>query len=109
MLDSYVDMAEDAANADHSYIAQYQSLEIATHRLYHLIRRATHVARDLPNGAKHTVITAGMVALYLSKDSARTRATHTTACTLLDAGGLLARLLLPVLRAWRTVYGQRAA
>jgi tetraprenyl-beta-curcumene synthase len=109
MLDSYVDMAEDAAHADHSYIAHYQSLEIATRRTCHLLREATQAACDLPNGAKHTVITASMVALYLSKNSARTPATHTTARTLLDAGGPLARLLLPVLRAWRTAYGQRAA
>jgi tetraprenyl-beta-curcumene synthase len=109
MLDSYVDIAEDAAHADHSYIAHYQNLEIATHRTCHLIRRATQVARDLPNGVKHTVITANMVALYLSKDSARTSATHTTARALLDAGGPLTRLLLPILRAWRTAYGQRAA
>jgi tetraprenyl-beta-curcumene synthase len=109
MLDSYVDIAEDAVRSDHSYVAHYQNLEIATRRTCHLIRRATQVARDLPDGAKHTVITASMVALYLSKDSARAPTTRSTARILLDAGGPLARLLLPVLRAWRIAYGQRAA
>jgi tetraprenyl-beta-curcumene synthase len=109
MLDSYVDIAEDAANADHSYLAHYQNLGIATRRTCYLIRKATQVARDLPNGAKHTIITASMVALYLSKDSERAHASHSTARTLLDAGGPLARSLLPVLRAWRTAYGQRTA
>ncbi len=109
MLDSYVDLAEDITNADHSYFAHYQRPEVATRRTCHLIRRATDSAHSLPNAAKHTVITASMVALYLSKDSARAPASRTTTRTLLDAGGPLARLLLPVLRAWRTAYGQRAA
>ncbi len=109
MLDSYVDIAEDAANVDHSYVAHYQGPDIAVRRICHLIRRATQATNDLPSGAKHAVITASMVALYLSKDSVRTPSTRATARTLLDAGGPLARLLLPVLRAWRTTYGQRTA
>jgi tetraprenyl-beta-curcumene synthase len=109
MLDSYADIAEDAENGDHSYIAHYQSMEAATRRISHLITRATHTARELPDGAKHAVITASMIALYLSKDSARARSTRTTTHTFLDAGGPLARLLLPVLRAWRIAYGQRTA
>ncbi len=109
MLDSYVDIDEDAANVGHSYVAHYQSPDIATCRVYHLIQRATQRARCLPNGSKHAVIVASMVALYLSKDSVRIPATRATTRTLLDAGGPLARLLLPVLWMWRIAYGQRAA
>ncbi len=108
MLDSYVDMVEDATTVDHNYFAHYQSLDIATQRTCYLIRQAINKVRDLPEGAKHTVIVTCMVTLFLSKNSARTPATCKTTHALLDAGGPLARLLLPVLRAWRTAYAQRA-
>ncbi len=39
MLDSYGDIAEDAANAAHSYIAHYGSTDTAAERIAELIRR----------------------------------------------------------------------
>jgi hypothetical protein len=55
------------------------------------------------------VIAACMVAMYLSKDSARTPAMRPTTDRLSEAGGSLTRLLLPVLRLWRVAYAQRSA
>ena len=75
MLDSYVDQTEDADNGDHSYVAHYPTPEVATDRICLLVRRCLREARTLKNSEKHVLILASMVALYLSKDSARSPAT----------------------------------
>lgn len=108
MLDSYVDAAEDAVNGDHSYVAHYPTPELATQRIDRLIRRCFHEARGLENGEGHTLLAACMVAMYLSKDSARTEETRARTRCLVSAGGSLTRLLLPILRIWRIVFGQRS-
>jgi tetraprenyl-beta-curcumene synthase len=109
MLDSYVDQAEDAAAGDHSYIAHYPDADAAVRRVGELVRCATVRACALPNGARHAVIVACMIAMYLSKDSARTPQMRAGTRRLAHAGGSLARLLLPVLRLWRIVCAQRSA
>jgi tetraprenyl-beta-curcumene synthase len=108
MLDSFVDQVEDKANGDHSYVAYYQSPELAARRVHELVRRCLHEALALRDGERHTVIAACMVAMYLSKDSARTRAMRQVARSLMNAGGSLTRLLLPILRMWRIAYAQRS-
>lgn len=109
MLDSYVDQAHDAASGDHSYVAHYPSPELATRRMCQLVERCLREALALDDGERHAVIAACMVAMYLSKDSARTEAMRASTRRLTNAGGSLTRLLLPVLRLWRTAYAQRSA
>jgi tetraprenyl-beta-curcumene synthase len=109
MLDSYVDQVEDSANGAHSYIAHYPDSEVATQRVSEFVWRSTYEAGRLRNGHRHAVIAACMVAMYLSKDSARTPAMQARTRSLIEAGGSLTRLLVPVLRGWRLLYGQRAA
>jgi tetraprenyl-beta-curcumene synthase len=109
MLDSFGDIAEDAASGDHSYTSYYPSTEVAVERVSELVRRARLEARALPGGARHSVIAACMVAFYLSKDSVGAPELREGARELRRAGGPLVELLLPVLRLWRTAYGQRAA
>ena len=109
MLDSYVDQVEDRRNKDHSYIAHYPDSASATLGIRRLVWQAAHEARSLRNGTKHAIIAASMTAMYLSKDSAWTPELRATTKNLLDAGGSLTRLLLPVLRVWRIVYAQRTA
>jgi tetraprenyl-beta-curcumene synthase len=109
MLDSYVDQAEDTENGDHSYIAHYPDQNSAERGIQDLVRRATREARSLPGGPKHAVIAASMAAMYLSKSSAHTTSLVATTKTLIDAGGSLTRLLLPVLRIWRAAYKQCSA
>jgi hypothetical protein len=62
----------------------------------------------LRNGPRHVLIAAGMVAMYLSSEGARTSAKRGTTRAFVRAGGLLAMLLLPVLRAWRIAHRLRA-
>jgi tetraprenyl-beta-curcumene synthase len=108
MLDSYGDIAEDAANAAHSYIAHYPSTEQAAGRIAQVIRRALDGAASLRDGERHLVLVSCMAAMYLSKDSVRTPQTRAFTQSLTHAAGPLTRLLMPVLRTWRLIYGQRA-
>lgn len=109
MLDSYVDELQDAESDGHSYIAHYANERVAAERTKELIRRSLAEARRLRNGARHALIAAGMVAMYLSTDDARTSAKRTTTRACLRAGGLLPRLLLPILRLWRIACRLRSA
>ena len=109
MLDSFGDYAEDMASGDHSYIAHYPNMDIAVQRVAELVRRSRAEARALPRGRRHDVLVACMSAFYLSKDSVRAPELREGAEELRRAGGPLVGLLLPVLRAWRIAYGQRAA
>ncbi|HEY2719527.1 MAG TPA: DUF2600 family protein [Solirubrobacteraceae bacterium] len=108
MLDSYVDQAEDVVNGDHRYIAHYESEKLAGERMRELVTRSALEARRLRHGHRHAVIAAAMVAMYLSKESARAPALRASTADLAQAGGSLTRLLLPVLRMWRLAFAQRA-
>jgi tetraprenyl-beta-curcumene synthase len=109
MLDSYGDIAEDAAGGEHSYIAHYPNMEVAVERVSELVHRSRSEARALPGGARHDVIAACMIAFYLSKDSVRAPEMRHSTRTLRRAGGPFVALLAPVLRVWRMAYGQRSA
>lgn len=109
MLDSYVDEVQDAEAGSHSYIGHYPSGEVAIERTYELVRRSLYEARGLRNGARHALIAAGMVAMYLSCDEARSQAKRRTTRRLAAAGGWLARVLLPCLRVWRVACELRVA
>jgi tetraprenyl-beta-curcumene synthase len=109
MLDSYVDQLEDNDNGDHSYVAHYPDPESAARGIRALVSRAVSEASTLQDGHKHAVIAASMIAMYLSKDTARTPQLRAGTRSFIRAGGSLTRLLLPILRAWRTAYGQHSA
>jgi tetraprenyl-beta-curcumene synthase len=109
MLDSYVDQADDEASDNHSYIAHYPDRDAAITRLSESIARALERAGALRDGHGHLVIVSCMIALYLSRQSARAPELRATTAALVASGGSLVRLLLPILRAWRWVYAQRSA
>jgi tetraprenyl-beta-curcumene synthase len=108
MLDSYVDQAEDEVNGDHSYVAHYCTSAYAARRIRRLVGRCFEETGALPDAERHALIVACMVAMYLSKDSAHTGAMRETTMSLVNAGGSLTRLLLPILRLWRIAYAQRS-
>lgn len=109
MLDSYVDEREDIDCGNHVYVAHYRTPELATAHVCELIRRSFTAASALPNGERHSTIVACMIAMYMSKDSARIGEVRATTKRLIDAGGSLTKILLPILRAWRIAYMQRSA
>jgi tetraprenyl-beta-curcumene synthase len=107
MLDSYADQAEDRASGDHSYVGHYGTPEAAVERLCESMARAASGVLALPNGERHGVLLGCMIALYLSKDSARAAGLRENTASIAAAGGTLPMLLLPVLRLWRICNGQR--
>jgi tetraprenyl-beta-curcumene synthase len=106
MLDSYVDEAEDTANGDHAYIGYYPTPELVVPGIARLVRLGLDATRSLPKAERHRVIVACMIALHLSRNSARTAALKTSTRRLAASGGSLTLLLVPVLRLWRIVYSQ---
>lgn len=109
MLDSYADAAEDIQSGSHSYISHYADRATALARIREAIDRSADGAQGLRYGWSHRVILACMVALYLSKDSARAPDTRAATRDLARRAGSLTRLLVPVLRMWRVHYDHRAA
>ena len=109
LVDSYADQAEDAAAGNHNYLSHFASPEAGVARLRESISRAARDVLALPHGERHAVLLACMIALYLSKDSARAPDLRDTTARIAAAGGSLTRLLLPILRAWRLCNAQSAA
>lgn len=109
MLDSYADQAEDAVHGNHSYISHYPDSRYALDRIQEAVRQSATRAGALPNGHSHRVILACMIALYLSKDSARAPNMRPNTQWLIQRTGSLPRLLLPLLRTWRVYYHHEAA
>lgn len=108
MLDSFVDEGEDRERGDHCYVAYYGTSARAREGIARLVERCTRETHSLANSEGHTLIVACMVAMYLSKDSARTEQLREATEAFLNAGGELPRFLLPVLRLWRVLNAQRS-
>jgi tetraprenyl-beta-curcumene synthase len=108
MLDSYGDMAQDAASDAHSYIAHYPDTSAAAAQVGEVLARSATTVWRLPDGRRHAVIVACMAAMYLSKDAARAPQLRAHTRDIARAGGSLTRFLLPVLRLWRLVYRLRS-
>ena len=101
MLDSFVDLADDEVGAGHSYIGHYNSQTVALARLAEVIGQSIKRAANLPKGRRHAVLIEGIVAWYLSSNYVAAPEVRQEARLLIDAGGPLTRLLLPLARAWR--------
>lgn len=109
MLDSYVDEADDLLAGNHRYVAHYPSRAVMLDRLGTAVQQAALAVTTLPDGHRHAVILSCMVAMYLSKDSARTPELRDVTRQLAASGGTLTRALVPILRTWRVRYGQASA
>jgi tetraprenyl-beta-curcumene synthase len=101
MLDAFVDQFDDALRGEHCYVVYYQSPADATKEISRLVRRCLSETHSLKNSERHTLVAASMVAMYLSRDSARAPSLSTASQQIAHAGGSLTRALLPVLRLWR--------
>lgn len=109
LIDGYADHADDLETGNHNYLAYFADVDTAAERLCECIGEAAGAVCQLPDGERHAVLLACMVALYLSKDSARAPTLSATTVRIAAAGGSLTQLLLPILRAWRLCNGQRRA
>lgn len=105
MLDNYADQVEDALVGNHNYFTHYPSSAVGVERVCAGIHRSLRDLAALPDGERHVVVVASMVAMYLSKTSDGTAATRCERRVIARAGGPLIRTLVPVLRLWRLCYG----
>jgi tetraprenyl-beta-curcumene synthase len=101
MLDSYVDRAEDSRRCEHSYVGYYRDEALALARTCEIVHRAVREAAAL--GARHAVVVAAMIAMYLSKGPAREREMRVASRRLLRAGGSISQVLAPQLLVWRRI------
>ena len=108
MLDSYADVAEDQAAGAHSYVGHYANAPQRVNRVCESITAALAKVVNLPNGERHLVLLSCMVAMFLSKDGARRAENLQATRQLALAAGPLVGALVPVLRAWRLIYGMQA-
>jgi hypothetical protein len=109
MLDGFVDQFDDARDEEHCYVDFYESLDDATTQISRLVRRCLSETHSLTDGERHTLVAAAMVAMYLSRDSARASSLSTASQQIAHAGGALTCGLLPVLRLWRVANKTRAS
>jgi len=109
MLDAFVDQFDDARHGEHCYVAYYQSPDDATTQISRLMRRCLSETHSLEHSERHTLVAASMVAMYLSRDSARASSLSTASQQLAQAGGSLTCALLPVLRLWRVANKARTS
>lgn len=103
LLDAYVDQASDRAEGSHSYVGYYDSDAEMVDRLCEIVHRSVDGARRLRGGERHALIAAGMVAMYLSKASARTPALRGATRRIARAAGSLPHVQLPIMRAMRAL------
>jgi tetraprenyl-beta-curcumene synthase len=71
LLDSLVDLQEDANNSRFSLLDYYSSPHEAAERMRMLARQSMKVARALPHGKQHALILAGMSSFYLAMPEAQ--------------------------------------
>ena len=109
MLDAFVDQFDDAAQGEHNYLTYYGSSSQATEQIARLVRCCLTETRSLVNAECHTLVIASMVAMYLSRDSARTPHLSEATARIATAGGSLTTALLPLLRLWRLTNNSRTS
>ncbi|HZV72096.1 MAG TPA: DUF2600 family protein [Conexibacter sp.] len=105
LLDAYVDQAADRADGNHSYVEHYDRPAEMVERLCEIVHRSAQGARRLRNGERHALIATGMVAMYLSKASARSAELRSSTERIVQAAGSLPRVQLPIMRVMRAVQG----
>lgn len=104
LLDSLADRTRDELTGELSFVAQYPSTAVMTARLQALTLRALVGARRLPNGERHVVLVAGMVAMHLSDPSAwQPSVRDTTRAVLGSSLAGMTPLLLTIMRGWRRI------
>jgi tetraprenyl-beta-curcumene synthase len=101
LLDSLIDLREDALAGQVSLLSHYNSLEEAGARMQMMAEKALRAARGLRWGGLHALILAGMVSLYLTAPEASFPEAGPVPGRVLDVLGGAAMPSMLVLRARR--------
>lgn len=103
LLDDLIDLAEDAAEGTHSYVARYPSRDIAAERLGALAAQARRRVDALPRHRRHATILAAMTSFYLAAPQAAEAEIEPIARRVREAIGDDLRPLLAMLRVRRSL------
>jgi tetraprenyl-beta-curcumene synthase len=101
LLDSLVDMQEDASGGHHSFVAHYGSAAETAARMGVLAERSVELATRLDDGDRHLLIVAAMSSYYLSAPEARLPYACEATGTILAVLGTPGRLAMKVFRLRR--------
>lgn len=101
LLDCFADQVDDMESGNHNYLSRYADARSATDRLCDVVATSVERSLRLRRGERHAVIVSAMVAMYLSKDVARTDLLSGPTARIARSGGPLVRIQMPVLRAIR--------
>lgn len=93
LLDDLVDLEDDRAAGEHSYMSYYGSPNEAADRLGLVLDRAAAAIHPLPRASRHQAILAGVAAFYLGARGVETRLGRPIRERLLGSLGPGARLL----------------
>jgi tetraprenyl-beta-curcumene synthase len=105
LLDSLVDVEEDARAGQRSLLSYHVSPQQASFAMKMLAQRAAAAARGLPEARRHGVILTGMAAYYLSSPDAWTPGARATSGKVSAALGPLVAPALVLFRARRLAAG----
>lgn len=108
LLDSVIDEERDERAGELGYIGLYDDREQLAQTLAELARRAVEQTRELPNGAHHVMMLAGVIAYYTAAPDARSERARPLIRQLHRDLALLIAPALAVMRAWRLARGLRA-
>ena len=108
MLDSYVDALDDRVNHNHSYVAHYRDQRAMCERLREILSLTLREAMGLPNGRRHVLMAASMMAMYLSVIPDGNPKAIAMTKQIAIGGGSFTKLLIPAARLWRTLDQKRA-
>ncbi|HEX3519480.1 MAG TPA: DUF2600 family protein [Solirubrobacteraceae bacterium] len=89
LLDSLVDVAEDAQAGQRNLLSYHASTAQAALAMKALAQRATDATRDLPDALQHRVILIAMVSSYVSRPEASTPYARAIAASVAGAVGPL--------------------
>jgi tetraprenyl-beta-curcumene synthase len=103
LLDSLVDWSEDERAGQPSLLDNYSSDSELTERMRTLVRHSREAATALPHAGRHSVVLAGMTALYLAAPEAGFSRTKDVSDGILEAMEDLMKPTLFVIKVRRAV------
>jgi tetraprenyl-beta-curcumene synthase len=106
LLDSLADFHIDAKSGNHSFVAHYRDGDHAAERMAAIVGEAQERTVALPNGSRHVVVLAGIVAYYISSPSVWSGFPAVAAERLLEAVGPLGSSMWTVMRLRRRAHSR---
>jgi tetraprenyl-beta-curcumene synthase len=105
LLDSLVDLVDDASGTNHSFVEHYPTSSLTSERFAAITSEARALSSALRNHRRHAVILAGIASFYLSAPGARTELARPAVRRMLECLGSSSAPILAVMRLRRRSAG----